>query len=152
MQRHEVTVICEHNETFVGRLTLCFLEVHGDAVIAEIGLSAGPCDARFGVTLLGYDLFEFVKELERVYESLEGTARLAGADIEIEFVVVNKGSGRIRISGQVFGSIDWDGKVRLAFSGLMTDQSYLPELIRRLKSFLVESGVSVENPWTKGCP
>ncbi len=152
MQRHEVTVKCEHNETFFGRLTLCFLEVHRDAVITEIRLSAGPCNAIFGVTLLGYDLSEFVKELEMVYASLEGTARLAGADIEIEFAVVDKGSGRIRISGQIFGFIDWYGEVKLAFSGLMTDQSYLPELIRGLKSFLAESGVSLENPWAKGCP
>ena len=55
---------------------------------------------------------------------------------ELEPMVIGEYTGR---------SVDAGG-IRIAFEGLVTDQSYLPPVIAALRRFLSETGVSVRNP------
>jgi hypothetical protein len=113
----------------------------------------------------GFDILRFTDGLAQMHSQLQGTARLNDWDGEtvLCLTVVDRPRGRIAIGGQLIPAVfhteaasaddllsprlfgDYGG-IRIAFEGLVTDQSYLPTVIGGLRHFLSESGISVRSP------
>ena len=81
-----------------------------------------------------FHLATFIGEIERMHRTLEGQAVLT--EYEESFV-------RLRVTDRARGTIDVDGKLvplpsglAATFSGVTTDQSYLPEIVRDLRELL----------------
>jgi hypothetical protein len=113
----------------------------------------------------GFDILRFADGLAQIHAQTQGTARFNDWDGEtvLCLTVINRPRGRIAIGGhlipavfqtetaseddllypRLFGSF---GGVRIAFEGLVTDQSYLPAIIGGLRGFLSDSGISVQSP------
>jgi hypothetical protein len=113
----------------------------------------------------GFDVLAFADGLARIHTEMRGSARLNDWDGEavLCLTVIDRGRGRVAIGGQLIPAVFWTeaasedgllaprlfgtaGGIRVAFEGLVTDQSHLPPVIAGLRRFLDETGISVRGP------
>jgi hypothetical protein len=113
----------------------------------------------------GCDILAFVDELDRMHRLTQGTARLTDWDGKavLCLTVIDRPRGRVAVGGQLIPAVFWTaavsedgllvprlfgdaGGIRVAFEGLVTDQSYLPPVVAGLRRFLAETGIPVRNP------
>ncbi len=116
-------------------------------------------------THYGMDILNFADSLVGLRDRMEGTARLLDWDenVVLCLTVIDSGRGRVAIGGQLVPAIFWtkvasqdnllnprllddQGGIRIAFEGLVADQSYLSPMIAGLRLFLAESRISIRNP------
>lgn len=115
--------------------------------------------ARRSFLCFGYDLSTFADELERLRRQLEGAAEFANQEesVRLVFSVSSPGRGRLVVGGEVvFRDGSGDDEIlagvlprpgaRLAFDGLVCEQSYLPGLVRDIREFLRDGLVCLVHP------
>jgi hypothetical protein len=121
---------------------------------SSISLHAGKHTFEVQRPLYGYEIYGFASELQKLYDTLDGSVRLYDWDGEVLlcFTVVHRGRGQILVGGR-FVPIVLDTKVSseeefvsdvcvnlvglvVAFEGLTFDQSYLKTPLSVLHRFI----------------
>jgi len=153
---YKISIKCEY-ENLPAIFAINIVGIEENAVQSRIVISTYIWEFQSYCYFLGYDILKFINELEKIYKYLDGKANLINfsEEIIIHFEVFEKGSGRIIIGGQIYCPVLLEyvypslpnTEIKFTFSGLITDQSYLPEFIQALKDFLIETGISVQSPW-----
>ena len=124
-------------------------------------------DKRFQDSRLfyGMDLSYFADSLAGLHANLTGSVRFTDWDGELVLClsVFDRHRGGIAIGGQLIPAafesqaisaanvigrpiFGMHGGIRIAFEGLVTDQSYLPPVFQGFRRFIFERGISVQNP------
>jgi len=153
---YQISIGCEY-ENLPATFTIRIVEIEKNIILSEIIIFTHTWKFQGYCRLLGCDIFKFIKELKKIYEFLDNKAELITFDenVKICFKVFEKGRGKIIISGQItfivpleyiYPSLS-DTEVKFIFSGLITDQSYLPNFIQTLQDFIIETGIPIQSPW-----
>lgn len=95
----------------------------------------------------GCDLARFVDELERLHATLEGEALFYDLDqvVEITIRVIERGRGRLSTEVRIDQRLEGIEN-SITLRGFEIEQSYLPGMVRDIRQFISESGVSVRPP------
>lgn len=138
--------------------------VDDTAFNSVIRLRAGHDTFEVARVLYGYEIKGFAKNLQRLYETLEGSVRLQDwdGDILLCLTVVDRARGRVAIGGQfapvvldtnatsderfvsdVRGSGHFLGVV-ISFEGLSFDQTSLQQPLSDLQRFVLEHHAECE--------
>lgn len=111
----------------------------GDSAWVDAGIRcsferhAGRIEASFPLTLPPEHLADYAGQLEELYRTLDGEARLWSVDPGVDLVLrMGSGKGEAVVKLQVAGSYD-DGITRFTSP---IDQTYLPEAIAGCRSLL----------------
>ena len=104
----------------------------------EIDISSGPFSARYRATWRAGFLPPFRRQVEALYETLEGTAVLEPDwERSLSLTLSGDGLGHVRITGEA--SVDRGPLgATLTFALPDVDQTYLPALIEELKAIEAE--------------
>jgi hypothetical protein len=168
---HQIVIGCqadgypEHGQQRPAALEVEFGQVEGDHVHVCTRLRIEGQAFEGWQMHYGFDILAFADGLARIHTELQGSARLDDWDGEtvLCLTVIDRGRGRVAIGGQLIPVVFWTevasedrllaprlfataGGIRIAFEGLVTDQSYLPPVIGGLRRFLCETGISVRSP------
>lgn len=128
-------------------LTLAILKVDAESASCSFSVAVEEVDFSDTRCIFVSELVEFAESLDRLHRTLVGSVRLCDFDGDpiLTFTVVDQGRGRVAIGGNfhplVFFSKTTSSDqfvspnicgdptgVRIAFEGLVCDQSYLPDL------------------------
>jgi hypothetical protein len=129
---------------------------------SSFSLHAGRHAFEFQRPLYGYEIYRFANELQRLYDTLDCSARLYDwdGDVLLCFTVVHRGRGQIAVGGR-FVPVILDtqvssedkfvadlcvnsGGIIVAFEGLTLDQSYLATPLSVLHRFISEHSAECE--------
>jgi hypothetical protein len=165
---YRVTLGCEageHHRLRPAKVEIELGAVERDHVRGVVRLSAADRVFEGGRIFYGFDILGFTEGLTRLYDRLEGSARLHDWDGEtvLCLTVINRARGRVAVGGELLPAVFWTDVVsedrfidpplygwafgiRVTFEGLVTDQSFLPPVIAGLRRFLAETGISVRSP------
>lgn len=136
-------------------IVFCVNSVEGDLVFGTFCFAIEDLSVNLPATFSGWDLHEFIEQLERFHQTLEGSAKLIDFShlVHIVLAVANPARGAIKISATVgiyFPEFSpTDRGVEFTVDGLMTEQSYLPGLVREISQLIEETGVIVKDPWSE---
>lgn len=120
-------------------------------------LNAG--DIALHTLCFGFDLERFAAQIEELHHTFDGEASFCNAEgsIHIKMVMAKQSRGRLALGGKIeflhfpepallcVGFRDKPGG-DLVFDGLITEQSRLPDLIRDIRRFVQDEGISTMNP------
>jgi hypothetical protein len=142
------------------RLELDFKPGEGRTFDSVAKIRQGQLDLSFSFCCFGYDLAEFAKDLHAFHSRYDGNARLdtQHGDAELEFSMIDSGKGVVGITATFHQCIAWPASCpskmqeanrrSLVFSGFTVEQSYLPDIVSRIREFLSESDISTVHPMT----
>ena len=159
----DLSIQCEYEDR-PAEVRIRFAEVHGREVYGTIRIAVPghSLDLSVPCIFLGCDIVRWVDDLLTVQAALQGNARLcnSGETIDLLFAVINRGRGRIVLGGRVelpswteiqdlglFPTNFTPAGVLIHFAGFQLDQSYLPEMINTIRSFLNERSPDMSSPW-----
>jgi len=112
----------------------------------EIDISAGPFAARYRALWRAGFLPRFRRQVEALYQTLEGIAVLEPDwERSLTLTLSGDGLGHVRVSGEASADCGPRGAT-LTFTLPEIDQTYLPPLIEQLK------GIEAQFPTTSGVP
>jgi hypothetical protein len=117
---------------------------------------------QFSALCFGYDISRFCDDLEQCWKTLKGRSEFMNQEGTVRVIIsaADPGRGQLAVAGQVellgggieaptVGILPFPG-VRFTFDGLVLEQSYVPTIIRELRSFLSSEGISTLHPMTSG--
>jgi hypothetical protein len=106
-----------------------------DWLEARVSIRAGAFDGSFDATLMTCDFPPFRSQLQRLYETLEGTATFETIERQLRIECSGNGQGGIAVHG-VAKDRPTDGNLlRFEFN---TDQTFLPAVISDLRQIETE--------------
>lgn len=103
---------------------------NGDWLASNIDVVAGAFSGSVSATLVTVDFPRFRRELETLYQSLDGTATFNTIERQLEIVCTGNGLGGIAVTGTVQDRAGDGNELRFGFD---TDQTFLPALIRQIQ-------------------
>ena len=164
---HEVVLGCEadgyptHGQACAATVEIEFGRIERDRVSVGTRLRIEDQAFEGWRTHYRFDILAFTDGLTTIHTRMQRSARLTDWDGEsvLCLTVIDAVRGRIAIGGQLIPAVFWTeitsadgllhprlfgdgGGIRIAFEGLVTDQSYLPPVIAGLRRFLAETGIS----------
>jgi hypothetical protein len=115
----------------------------------EVGLVWGILEARMLIWLKGFRIADFIRELEQVYESRAGKARLLEESNNVLLTIT--GSDRFHGKAEVCG--EWTAfegapgaEVTVHFRGTILEPEGIATLARQLRKLLHETGADIRRP------
>ena len=127
-------------------------------VAVELQLSADSAAFETSLLCFGCDIKDFADRLEELHDRLEGSARFVNQEgsIQIEVSVADWSRGRLAVGLQIeLIPVDWEAPIagllekpggRFVLDGLVLEQSYLPDIIQQMRSFVRDAGISTVHP------
>jgi hypothetical protein len=96
----------------------------------------------------GEDLVRFADSLERLHGTLEGEAIFWDLDqvVELTFKVADRARGRISVEGRIDQRLDRGIRNLIPLRGFELEQSYVHGIVRDIRRFISESGISILPP------
>ena len=109
-------------------------EYHDDNwVVANVSLSVGGFQGRFGATFLTEELVRFRDEVSTLYSSLSANARFNTLEEQLTLSLTGNGRGSVALNGI---AIDRAGDGNRFEFRLSLDQTYLAESLRGLNEII----------------
>ena len=146
-----VVNLLDHESRPAARLALALANLPGyeGFLHGEVGLVWGIFEARQRVWFAGYRIADFIAELQRVYETYAGQARLLEEENNVPLIVTgsDRFQGKAEVAGEwtTYGPAE-DGKASVQFQGLLLEPEGIATLARQLKSMLHETGIGTRRP------
>ena len=103
-------------------------DARDDWLECRVDVSAGAFSASYVATFSTQDFPQFRRELEQLYQSLDGRARFDTHERQLQVACSGNGRGGILVEGVAQDS--YDNVLRFRFE---TDQTFLPALIAQLR-------------------
>jgi hypothetical protein len=121
----------------------------GNWLPCRIRIRAGAWDGTFGASLRADEFVTFRDGMERLYETLDGSATFETMEGWLELRMVGDGIGHVAISGVAKDRVSIGGST-LSFVIPDIDQTYLPAVIDQLRA--IESAFPVVAAPPKSSP
>lgn len=102
---------------------------------ARVEITVGSFSGSFDLSLTTQDFVSFLRQLDRLYQTLKGEAKFQTMESQMEFLLVCNARGGIEVSGYAIDRAS-DGN-RLEFQ-FCIDQSYLVSTLRELREITAE--------------
>ena len=97
---------------------------------SKVEIAAGSFSGSFSLSLTTQDFSSFLEQLEPLYNTLQGKAKFATMEGQIEFSLSGNGRGGIEVSGQVMDQAGIGNRLEFNFS---IDQTYIPSALNELR-------------------
>jgi hypothetical protein len=108
----------------------CRPDERDDWLKATVSIRAGAFAGSFDATLMTCDFPPFRSQLERLYDTLDGTATFDTIELQLGLECAGNGRGRIAIRGVAEDQVTDGNLLRCEFD---IDQTFLPALISDLQ-------------------
>jgi hypothetical protein len=102
---------------------------------SRVEISVGSFSGSFGLSLMTGDFVSFLKQLDSLYQTLEGEAKFETMEGQIGFSLVGNGRGGIEVSGYAVDRAGVGNRLEFKFS---IDQTYLFSTVREVRKIIHE--------------
>ena len=104
----------------------------------------------FIYSCFGRDLLEFADSLKNLHASLEGEAVLDLLRVKIAIRAVDPSRGRLGVEVRLMQEFTGDPSAiahrTIILDGFEIEQTYVPGIVREIRQFISESGISTDYP------
>jgi hypothetical protein len=158
---HRLDIVAECDNA-PSKIELAFSFVDGRTAtgIATLSMGSEPVVVKLPFSCLANNLVQFHSQLCELRKSLKGSAELVNwsETFQLRMSCVNPGRGLVAIDGKItcgaagvselaLDQSPWAAEFQ--FQGLLTDQTFLPEIIATLESVFATPGIDWKSPWEK---